>query len=96
MFFYRDTYIQMGIMGFPMLAISLLFAAMIFTWLYNSTNGSLFIVIIFHAMFNWLTSNEAGGSFAAIMLSLAVILWALYIPRRYGIENAAPIARQVA
>lgn len=96
MFFYRDTYIQMGIMGFPMLAISLLFAAMIFTWLYNSTNGSLFIVIIFHAVFNWLTSNEAGGSFAGIMLSIAVILWALYIPRRYGVENAAPIARQIA
>ncbi len=96
MFFYRDTYIQMGIMGFPMLALSLLFAAMIFTWLYNSTNGSLWIVIIFHAVFNWLTSNEAGGQFAAILLSVAVILWALYIPRRYGLENAAPIARQVA
>jgi membrane protease YdiL (CAAX protease family) len=79
-----------------MLALSLLFAAMIFTWLYNSTDGSLCIVIIFHAVFNWLTSNEAGGSFAAIVLSVAVILWALYIPRRYGIENAAPIARQVA
>src|SRR5689334_1865387 len=80
MFFYRDTYIQMGIMAFPMLALSLLFAAMIFTWLYNSTNGSLWIVIVFHAVFNWLTSNEAGGQFAGAFLSLAVILWALYIP----------------
>lgn len=96
MFFYRDTYIQMGIMAFPMLAISLLFAAMIFTWLYNSTNGSLWIVILFHAVFNWLTSNEAGGQFAGMILSVAVILWALYVPRRYGMENAAPVARQVA
>lgn len=96
MFFYRDTYIQMGIMAFPMLALSLLFAAMIFTWLYNSTNGSLWMVIIFHAVFNWLTSNEAGGQFAAIMLSVVVILWAMYIPRRYGVEDAAPVARQVA
>jgi membrane protease YdiL (CAAX protease family) len=95
MFFYRDTYIQMGIMAFPMLALSLLFAAMIFTWLYNSTNGSLLIVIVFHAVFNWLTSNEAGGQFAGMILSVAVILWALYIPRRYGMENAAPIVRQV-
>lgn len=96
MFFYRDTYIQMGILGFPMLALSLLCAAMIFTWLYNSTNGSLCIVIIFHALFNWLTSNEAGGQFAGMILSVVVILWALYILRRYGVENAAPIARQVA
>jgi membrane protease YdiL (CAAX protease family) len=96
MFFYRDTYMQMGIMGFPMLTLSLLFAAMIFTWLYNSTNGSLWIVIIFHAVFNWLTANEAGGQFAAPILSVGIILWALYIPRRYGTENAAPLARQVA
>jgi len=96
MFFYRDTYMQMGIIGFPMFALSLLFAAMIFTWLYNSTNGSVWIVIIFHAVFNWLTANEAGGQFAAAILSVAIILWALYIPRRYGMENAAPFARQVA
>ncbi len=96
MFFYRDTYIQMGITGFPMLALSLLFAAMIFTWLYNSTNGSVWIVMVFHAVFNWLTANEAGGQFAAALLSVAIIFWALYIPRRYGMENAAPLARQVA
>ena len=96
MFFYRDTYIQMGIMGFPMLALSLLCAAMIFTWLYNSTNGSVWIVIIFHAVFNWLTANEAGGQFAGAFLSVAVILWALYIPRRFGMENAAPFTKQVA
>ena len=96
MFFYRDTYIQMGIMGFPMLALSLMFAAMIFTWLYNSTNGSVLIVMIFHAVFNWLTANEAGGQFAATFLSVAIILWALYIPRRYGIENAAWVPRQIA
>jgi uncharacterized protein len=96
MFFYRDTYIQMGIIGFPMFALSLLCAAMIFTWLYNGTHGSLWIVIIFHAVFNWLTANEAGGQFAAPILSVAVILWALYIPRRYGMKNAAPLAKQVA
>jgi membrane protease YdiL (CAAX protease family) len=96
LFFYRDTYIQMGIIGFPMFALSLLFAGMIFTWLYNSTNGSVWIVIIFHAVFNWLTANEAGGQFAATILSVAIILWALYIPRRFGTENAAPLARQIA
>ena len=96
MFFYRDTYIQMGPVGFPMLALSLLCAAMIFTWLYNSTNGSVWIVIIFHAVFNWLTANEAGGPFAGVILSVVIILWALYIPRRYGMENASPFARQAA
>jgi uncharacterized protein len=96
MFFYRDTYIQMGIIGFPMFALSILCAAMIFTWLYNSTGGSIWIGVIFHAVFNWMTANEAGGQFAPIILSVAVVLWALYIPRRFGMQNAAPSAKQVA
>jgi membrane protease YdiL (CAAX protease family) len=96
MFFYRDTYMQMGVMGFPVFALSLLCAAMIFTWLYNSTKGSVWIVILFHAVFNWLTANEAGGQFGAAILSVAIVLWALYIPRRYGMENAAPLSRQAA
>ena len=38
---------------------------------YNSTTGSVWIVILFHAVFNWLTANEAGGQFAAAFLSVA-------------------------
>jgi hypothetical protein len=54
------------------------------------------IAILFHAVFNWLTANEAGGQFTAVILSVAVILWALYIPRRFGWENASPLAKQLA
>ena len=64
-FFYRDTYVAMGLLGFPMFAFSLLFAAMVFTWLYNATGGSVLLVIIFHACFNWLSVSEAGGRYAA-------------------------------
>jgi membrane protease YdiL (CAAX protease family) len=95
-FFYRDTYIAMGVMGFPMFAFSLLFAAMVFTWLYNSSRGSVLIVILFHAMFNWLSVSEAGGSFAPMIMTIPVIAWAVLIPRIYGTENASPLRRQTA
>ena len=95
-FFYRDTYTELGIMGFPMFVFSLLFAAMIFTWLYNSTGGSILIVIIFHAFFNWLSVSEAGGQFVAAIMTVPVIVWALFIPRTYGIENCAPVEKQTA
>lgn len=95
-FFYRDTYIEMGILGFPMFLISITFATMVFTWLYNSTGGSLLLVILFHAFFNWLTVSEAGGASVGIIMSVPVILWAIFVVRRYGPENAAPIERQVA
>lgn len=94
-FFYRDTYIELGILGFPMFAFSILFAAMVFTWLYNSTGGSLLLVIIFHAVFNWLSVSEAGGQFVALMMTVPVILGALFIPRKYGMENCAPVEKQV-
>jgi membrane protease YdiL (CAAX protease family) len=93
--FYRDTYTELGLLAFPMLLFSLVFAAMVFTWLYNSTRGSLLLVILFHAMFNWLSVSEAGGQFAAVLMTIPVIGWALYVVRRYGPENASPLEKQV-
>jgi membrane protease YdiL (CAAX protease family) len=95
-FFYRDTYIQMGLLGFPVFLVSIIFATMVFTWLYNSTHGSLLLVILFHAFFNWLTVSEAGGTSVGIIMSAPVIMWAIVVVRRYGPEDAAPIKRQVA
>lgn len=95
-FFYRDTYIQMGLLGFPMFLISITFATMVFTWLYNSTGGSLPLVILFHAFFNWLSVSGAGGDFAGFIMSVPVIIWAIFVVRRYGPEDASPLHRQVA
>lgn len=94
-FFFRDTYTDMGIIGYPVFAISILFTAMVFTWLYNSTGGSLLLVVLFHAVFNWLSVSEAGGQYVAPLMSVPIILWALYVPRRYGLEDVAPIKKQV-
>ena len=95
-FFFRDTYVEMGLLGFPMFAFMMIFSTMVFTWLYNSTHGSVFIVIIFHAVFNWLSVSEAGGPFGPGIMSAPMVFWALYVARRYGQENAAPVVRQMA
>jgi membrane protease YdiL (CAAX protease family) len=95
-FFFRDTYVDLGVLGFPLFAFMMIFSTMTFTWLYNSTRGSVFMVIVFHAVFNWLSVSEAGGQFAPTIMSAPIVLWALYVARRYGQENAAPVARQVA
>jgi len=95
-FFFRDTYVELGLLGFPVFAFMMIFSTMVFTWLYNSTRGSIFIVILFHAVFNWLSVSEAGGQIAPGIMSAPIVLWALYVARRYGQENAAPVARQMA
>lgn len=94
-FFFRDTYIELGLIFFPMFAIMMIFSTMVFTWLYNSTQGSIFIVALFHAVFNWLGVSEAAGPFATSIMSAPIVLWALYVARRYGQENAAPVTKQV-
>jgi membrane protease YdiL (CAAX protease family) len=95
-FFFRDTYIEMGPLGFPMFVVSIVFASVVFAWLYNSTGGSLLLVILFHVFFNWLSVSEAGGDYVAILMSAPMVAWALCMVRRYLPENIAPVQRQVA
>ncbi len=95
-FFFRDTYVDLGVLGFPIFAFMMIFTTMVFTWLYNSTSGSVWIVIVFHAFFNWLSVSEAGGQFVAPIMSVPVVLWAFFIPRRYGMENCSPLTKQTA
>ncbi len=77
LFFFWGNYVGMGLIGFPVFAFLMIFTALVFTWLYNGTGGSLFLVIVFHGVFNWLTATDAGGQFAQAFLSAPVVLWAL-------------------
>jgi hypothetical protein len=76
--FFRDTYLEMGYLAFPLTAFTILFSAKVFTWPYISTGGSLLLVVLFHAFFNLHSVSEAGGQFVAPLMSFPVILLALY------------------
>ncbi len=79
-FFYKDTYMAMGLVGgLPMLLLSILAASLVFTWLYNSTHGSLLVVIVFHALFDFLSVSRAGGDQAPAIMSAGVMIWAVLV-----------------
>ena len=79
-FFYRETYLAMGLTaGLPLLFMSILAASIVFTWIYNGTRGSLLMVIVFHALFDFLSVSQAGRQSAAIIMSAAVTIWAVLI-----------------
>ena len=45
------------LLSFPVFVVSVIGAAIIFTWLYNSTHGGLLLVILFHTLFDVLTTG---------------------------------------
>ncbi len=96
-FFYRDTYVEMGLLvGFPLLLVSVTFGSVFLTWLYNSTSGSTLLPIVFHGVFNWLLTSGAGGAGTSVIMSAAVIFWAVRATKVDGTANLAPVQKQIA
>lgn len=79
-FIYRPLYSQMDLAGIAGFFISLLMGAIVLTWLYNSTKGSLLIVAIFHAMIelmfisNNITVEMSSYLGASIMIAAILII----------------------
>lgn len=53
--------------------------AIVFTWLSNSTAGSIPIVAVFHGCFNYMTSANAGNGLLATVVSMMVMVWAVVV-----------------
>lgn len=79
LFFY--TYEASALAGF---LPSLLAAAIVFTWLYNST-GSILIAAVWHGMFNLTTACVACGTGpGAVAESVLVMVWAVVLVLFYS------------
>jgi membrane protease YdiL (CAAX protease family) len=79
-FFYLDTIENLGgLVIIPGFVIGMLFGAVLFTWLYNGTGGSILMVAIWHALFDLLTASKAGQDIIPIVTTAGVITWALFV-----------------
>lgn len=64
----------------PGLVIGLLAGAIVFTWIFNSTGGSVLMTIIWHGLFNYTTACSAcKTSVSAAAISTLVMIWAVII-----------------
>ena len=78
-FFYLETYTGAGwfqIFGF---IFGVLCGAVLFTWIYNGTGGSVLMVAIWHGLFDLLTASKAGQDIIPIVMSALVIAGALLV-----------------
>jgi uncharacterized protein len=84
-FIYRPSFSQMDIAGIAGFFMSLLMGAVILTWLYNSTKGSLFIAAIFHTMIElmFISANVTVkmSSYLGMAITVAAILVILFAKR---------------
>jgi membrane protease YdiL (CAAX protease family) len=64
----------------PGMLIGLLAGAITFTWLYNSTNGSVLMTAIWHGLFNYTTGCiTCKADTIAAIISTLVMVWAVLI-----------------
>ena len=63
----------------PGFAFGVLCGAVLFTWLYNSTGGSVLMVAIWHGLFDMLTASRAGQDIIPVLMTAAIIIVALVI-----------------
>jgi len=80
----------------PGMLIGLLGGAITFTWLYNSTGGSVLITAIWHGLFNYTTACISCkiGLIAAVISAL-VMVWAVLIVVIFKPTNLSRSERQV-
>ena len=78
-FFYLPTYREMGIAGAPGFFFSLVAGAILLTWLYNGSGGSILMVAIWHGMFNFFSASSATSATLATVFSIEVMIVAVVL-----------------
>jgi membrane protease YdiL (CAAX protease family) len=73
--------------------VSLFAAAILLTWLFNGSGGSVMLPVAFHGTFNFVTSSTTAPQLVPAVVSTAVILGAVLVMRRFGPADLAPVKR---
>ena len=82
-FFYLPSYAAIGLRILPGFFVGVLAGAIVLTWLYNSSGGSVLAAVLWHASFNFVTASPNAAGLAAAVTSTLVIAWAVVIVWRY-------------
>lgn len=85
MFTYKENYLAMGMFDVVGWLVGMLSGAIVLSWLYNSSGGSILMVALWHGTYN--ATVSATEPFTAAIVSAFVIFGAVVIARVAGPEN---------
>jgi membrane protease YdiL (CAAX protease family) len=78
-FLYLPTYMKLGVTVLPGFALGIVAGAVVFTWLYNGTRGSILLAALAHATLNFTSGSPVGDPVIAALISTAVMVWAVVV-----------------
>src|SRR5205823_3325083 len=78
-FFYLPGYLALGFGALPGFAVGLTLGAVLLTWLYNSSGGSVLAVALWHALYDLFSASRATDVAANTSMSVVIMVWALAV-----------------
>jgi membrane protease YdiL (CAAX protease family) len=88
--FYRDTYLEMGLLVIPMLLTVAAVGSTLYTWMYNGSRGSLLMLVVFHGLFDFFSVWPAGVIGPGMVMTVLVVFWAVRVYKIHGPANLSP------
>jgi membrane protease YdiL (CAAX protease family) len=93
-FFYVPYYLNWGIISFPAQMIGLIIASILFTWLYNSTKGSILAAALFHGVYDFAVTTKGVSEYVPIIVGAVFAIWAISIPFIFKTRNLSGLEKQ--
>lgn len=84
----------LGIM-LPGFFIGIMLGGIVYTWLFNSTGGSVLAVALLHASMNFVTASRAGQGAVAAIVSMSFVIWGILVIILFKPANLARAPRPV-
>ena len=94
--FYRDTYLEMGLLVIPMLVTVAAVGSTVYTWMYNGTGGSLLLLVVLHGLFDFFSVWPAGMIGPGVVMTVLLVFWAVRVYRIHGPADLSPGGRVTA
>ena len=79
LFFYRPGYVSMGTVDIVGWFLSFMTGAVLLTWLYNESWGSLLVVALFHAAVDIVFTSDVSSQFVTNAAGVLITFWGIIV-----------------